>query len=127
MFIQNYRAIQRNCLFDLLIRRASDETLFGSSLRINMPKANDALIICEQCTHERDWHLNHSDSITPSLWNDGLNSRDTFLRHTLSIGCWWSESVRFNKIPKEFILEPGVEEYDTIPEMQHLLIVGEYQ
>jgi F-box-like len=127
VFLLNYRRRERAIFLDLLIKRTSDETLFGGlqvfhSLSSVTPSLSDGIYGdgCLQCMRDSDSanpnSLEHLRTLFAKaaangiLWEQGTsgNSLDSqervnFLQHTLKMGCSWGASTK--KIPKRFILE----------------------
>lgn len=122
VFIKNYRLRERNAFIDLLTKKVSEDTLFGSNLRFQDKLPDSLLSFCKECSTIEHGKLNATHSI--SIW-EHLEVQSTIIQHTLSRDCCLSSrSVsEYNiGIPKRFIIKDE-KELNLSNEFQKLLLI----
>ena len=111
MYFRGIRTREKTQFFDWLIRRTSDETLFGGSSPNSRSMSLSGMSLahgdqsdrCEQCAREANMGLKGLDhiacqfqtSLHSILWDQGipaLPNASGFLHHTLKMGCLWGDS-----------------------------------
>jgi F-box-like len=114
IYLKATKIKERNLFFDLLIRKTSDETLFGSGLQKVLDSALEPILVerCEQCLKEKTILQVSCKQASRVLWDLPMQP-SSFLQHTLKIGCSWGEMQTFaerNRVPREFLLDYSQDE-----------------
>ncbi|KAI8893324.1 hypothetical protein BC833DRAFT_608749 [Globomyces pollinis-pini] len=108
LYIHYFRIKERNALFDFVTLTISKESLFGKSLKLNLPHIPQTLqSICHQW---QDSQPNQNQERGKSkfssiLWTNGISDQHTdktrkMLYHNLNVG-----QKRYSMVPKRFILD----------------------
>ena len=122
------RAVQikeRNLFFDLLIRKTSDETLFGCGLQRVVDITLEPVEKCRQCSEEKSLLKVTCRQVSRVLWDLPTQPR-SFLDHTLKIGCDWSQMQTRSRVPREFLLDYNQDSFINQPvDLDSLRLVEE--
>jgi hypothetical protein len=114
IYLRAIKIKERNLILDLLIRKTSDETLFGSGFQTILNSSLEPALLerCEQCLEEKAILQVSCKQASRVLWDLPVQTR-SFLQHTLKIGCSWGEMKSFSgrtRVPREFLLDYREEE-----------------